>query len=119
MGHMPCTHDGKDMPACTPDLRHAHRLPQEVHVREACRRGGDLHGAFACICLNAHGTWTGAGNEHGIMPRASPFRRMEELSSQKPAKSCHGSGLRRGVGNAGNYVLFFCAMKCLAQVHKF
>ena len=58
MGHVPCTHDGTDMPTCTPDLRHAHRLPQEV--REACRHGGGLHGA----CLNAHGTWTGAGNEH-------------------------------------------------------
>ena len=89
MGHVPCTHDGTDMPTCTPDLRHAHRLPQEV--REACRHGGGLHGA----CLNAHGTWTGAGNEHGIMPRASPFRRIEELSSQKPAKSYEQSETKR------------------------
>ena len=89
MGHVPCTHDGTDMPTCTPDLRHAHRLPQEV--REACRHGGGLHGA----CLNAHGTWTGAGNEHGKMPCASPFRRIEELSSQKPAKSYEQSETKR------------------------
>ena len=40
---------------------------------------------FECTWY-AHGTCTGAGNEHGNMPRASPFRRIEELSWQKPAK---------------------------------
>ena len=114
MGHVPCTHDGTDMPACTPDLRHAHRLTQEV--REAWWHGGDLHGA----CLNAHGTmsWTGAGNEHGIMPRASPFRRIEELSSQKPAKSYEQSGTKRDRRAAwvqptyNYYILIFVDLPC-------
>ena len=30
MGHVPCTHDGTDMPACTPDLMHAHVLPNDL-----------------------------------------------------------------------------------------
>ena len=95
MGHVPFTHDGTDMPTWTPNLRHAYKLPHEVRVSEAYRHGGGLPGA----CLNAqcHGTCTGAGNEHGSMLCASPFRlgRIEELSSQKPAKPYAQSETKR------------------------